>query len=188
MLGTKASALWRLRIFPAPGFRNPKKGKEIDPVKKQFIRQISDQISHAASNRPAGEINHIPDTAAVLPTIEPLDRKFSVCRLRDFSQADWSDPFCFAGKTDREYSFVCGTEKIPRNVLCHDDGWRAFRICGTLDFSLIGILAGIADILAKNESGLFAVSTYDTDYILVKQENFQRALHALRQEGYPVLF
>ncbi|MBO6115435.1 MAG: ACT domain-containing protein, partial [Lachnospiraceae bacterium] len=65
-------------------------------------------------------------------------------------------------------------------------GWRGFRIQGVLDFSLIGILSGISTILADNKIGIFAVSTYNTDYILVKEENFIKALEVLAKEGYEI--
>ena len=64
--------------------------------------------------------------------------------------------------------------------------WRGFRVQGTLDFSLTGILARLSGILAAREIGIFAVSTYNTDYILVKEENYARALEALAAEGYTV--
>ena len=79
-----------------------------------------------------------------------------------------------------------------------EDGWRAFRICGVLDFSLIGILAGItqiladrkiglfAMILADRKIGLFAISTYNTDYVLTKEENFENAVLALKAAGYTI--
>jgi hypothetical protein len=75
---------------------------------------------------------------------------------------------------------------VPGNTTDRDDGWRAFRIVGVLDFSLIGILAGISEILAENKIGLFAVSTYNTDYILTKAENYERALDVLRNAGYTI--
>ena len=75
---------------------------------------------------------------------------------------------------------------VPGNTTERDDGWRAFRIVGVLDFSLVGILAGISEILAENRIGLFAVSTYNTDYILTKTENFERALDVLRNAGYAI--
>ena len=64
--------------------------------------------------------------------------------------------------------------------MVRDDGWRGFRVCGTLDFSLIGILAWIAETLAANEISIFAISTYNTDYVLVKEENFDKALEVLK--------
>lgn len=77
-------------------------------------------------------------------------------------------------------------ESVPTNTTFRDDGWRAFRICGTLDFSLIGILSKISTILAEAEIGIFALSTYDTDYILVKKCNFEKAMAALRSAGYEI--
>ena len=64
---------------------------------------------------------------------------------------------------------MCITDNVPANVTERDDGWKAFRIQGILDFSLIGILSRIAGILAENEIGIFAVSTFNTDYILTKK-------------------
>ena len=68
-----------------------------------------------------------------------------------------------------------------------DDGWRGFRIQGQLDFSLIGILSELSAILARNRIGIFAVSTYNTDYILVKEENFEKAMRVLAEAGYRVV-
>lgn len=118
--------------------------------------------------------------------LEPLQEKFSVCQLADFSLVDLEQPFTFVSHTDGERSLVCLTADVPDNTTNRDDGWRAFRISGTLDFSLIGILAKIADVLARGKIGIFAISTYDTDYILTKENNFERALDLLRQAGYEV--
>ena len=117
-------------------------------------------------------------------TIEPLEPELSVCKVEDYSQIDICQPFCFTGSTDEEFSLVCPTEMVPANTTERDDGWRAFRIVGVLDFSLIGILAGISSVLAENKIGLFAVSTFNTDYILTKEEHFERALDVLRNAGY----
>ena len=121
-------------------------------------------------------------TAAI--TIEPLEPELSVCKVEDYSQIDICHPFCFTGSTNEEFSLVCPTEMVPANTTERDDGWRAFRIVGVLDFSLIGILAGISSVLAENKIGLFAVSTFNTDYILTKEEHFERALDVLRNAGY----
>ena len=74
-------------------------------------------------------------------------------------------------------------QKRPGTV-SREDGFKAFRIQGELDFSLIGILARISDILARREIGIFVVSTYNTDYVLTKGADFGRALKALEEEGY----
>ena len=119
-------------------------------------------------------------------TLEPLDVLLTVCKVEDYSQIDLSQPFCFTGATDEELSLVCPTSIVPENNTDRDDGWRAFRIVGTLDFSLIGILARISKILASNEIGIFALSTYNTDYILTKEENYEKALNVLKNSGYIV--
>ncbi len=118
--------------------------------------------------------------------LKKIEQEFSVCKVRDISVIDFTDEFCFIGKTDEELSLVCSTERVPVNTIERDDGWKAFRIQGVLDFSLIGILSRISAILAENKIGIFAVSTYNTDYILVKKENYQRALEALETAGYRV--
>ena len=81
---------------------------------------------------------------------------------------------------------MCPTEIVPDNTIERDDGWKAFRIVGTLDFSLIGILARISKILASNEIGIFAISTYNTDYILTKDENFDKTMNVLKSAGYRI--
>ena len=82
---------------------------------------------------------------------------------------------------------MCPAEAVPRNTVRRDDGWRGFRVQGVLDFSLIGILARIADVLAAEEISIFAVSTYNTDYILVRQNRFADAAEALRKAGFSVI-
>ena len=82
---------------------------------------------------------------------------------------------------------VCLTENVPDRVIKREDGWRGFRIQGVLDFSLSGILAEISSLLAKNEIGIFVISTYNTDYILTKEENYQRALEVLSDAGYEIV-
>ena len=103
-----------------------------------------------------------------------IDGEFSVCKVADFSLVKLDAPFCFTGKTDEERSLVCLTQDVPENTTDRDDGWMAFRIEGTLDFSLIGILSRITGILAESGVGVFAVSTYNTDYVLTKAENYAR--------------
>lgn len=90
------------------------------------------------------------------------------------------------GETDEENSLVCLTNEVPSNVIQRDDGWRAFRIQGVLDFSLIGILAKISVILADNSIPIFALSTYDTDYVLIKEADFEHGLAVLMASGYEI--
>lgn len=119
--------------------------------------------------------------------IKKIDYDFSVCKVKDFSKVNLDNAYCFIGKTDEENSLVCITENIPENVTEREDGWKAFRIQGMLDFSLIGILAKISALLAENKIGIFAISTYNTDYILTKKDNYERALEVLADAGYQVV-
>ncbi len=119
--------------------------------------------------------------------LKRIGYRFTVCKVKDVSDINMDTDFCFIGKTDEELSLVCKTEDTPPETIERDDGWRGFRIQGVLDFSLIGILSKLSGILAENKIGIFAVSTYNTDYIFVKEENHERALTVLASEGYTVL-
>ncbi len=119
--------------------------------------------------------------------LKKLDHKLTVCKVADIKDVDTDKDFCFIGKTDEEISLVCKTDDVPQNTIERDDGWRGFRIQGVLDFSLIGILSKLSTILAENGVGIFAISTFNTDYILVKAENFEKALKVLSDAGYDVV-
>lgn len=111
--------------------------------------------------------------------IELLPQDFSVCKVKDFEGVDLSQDFTFTGKTDEECSLVCPTCRVPLQALKWEEGWVAMRITGVLDFSLIGILADIAGRLAQAEVSIFALSTYNTDYVLVRKEKLDTAVRAL---------
>ena len=119
--------------------------------------------------------------------IKRIDYDFSICKVEDFSLINLTMEYCFFAKTDEENSIVCITEYVPENTIACDPGWKAFRIQGVLDFSLIGILSELSTLLAENKIGIFAVSTYNTDYILIKQENFERAAQLLKKAGYSIV-
>lgn len=119
--------------------------------------------------------------------LKRMSYELSVCKVKEISPEILSDEFFFIGKTDEELSLVCLTEHAPLDADERDDGWKGFRIQGILDFSLIGILAPIATLLADHQIGIFAVSTYNTDYILVKKESFDKALDVLVHAGYSVI-
>ena len=119
--------------------------------------------------------------------LKKIPHRLTVCKVNDLSDIDMDSEIYFIGKTDEELSLVCITENTPSNTIERDDGWRGFRIQGTLDFSLVGILAKISGILADHKISIFAVSTYNTDYVLVKEENFDRALSILEAEGYSII-
>ena len=118
--------------------------------------------------------------------IKKIEYDLTVCKVNDVKELDLSKKFYFIGKTDEEISLVCPTDEAPAHTTAREDGWNAFRIQGVLDFSLIGILSKISTILAENQIGIFAVSTYNTDYILVKKEDFGKALKVLEDEGFSI--
>ncbi|RKI41407.1 ACT domain-containing protein [bacterium D16-51] len=116
--------------------------------------------------------------------LEIINVDLTICKVTSETDIDLSKPFYFIGKTKEELSLVCPTKEAPDTATERDDGWKGFKIQGTLDFSLVGILAGISGILAENEIGIFAISTFNTDYILVKKENFNKAMKVLASAGY----
>lgn len=119
--------------------------------------------------------------------LKKIKYDFSVCKVTDYSLVKSDSEYSFTGKTDEEKSLVCITEDVPANVTERDDGWKAFRIQGVLDFSLIGILSKISGILAENNIGIFAIFTFNTDYVLTKKEDYQKALTALNSAGYQII-
>ena len=127
-----------------------------------------------------------PEGDARGATLRVLDLPFSVCKVSSWDGVGLDGPFVFAAATDREKSLVCPTDRVPAATLAREDGWRAFGVEGPLDFSLVGILARISSCLAAEGIALFAISTFDTDYVLVKAENLPRALAALAASGWNV--
>ena len=96
----------------------------------------------------------------------------------------YESPFYSISKTDDELSIVCtSTTQLKSDK--SESGWSCIRVVGSLDFSLTGILAKISAILAEAEISIFSISTFDTDYILVKSERLPSAREALLAYGYP---
>jgi len=119
--------------------------------------------------------------------IEVIDLAFSICQIRHVAEARLEDSYCFLGKTSDEISLVCPTGSVPAGAIAREDGWRAMRIQGTLDFSLVGILAGISMHLAEAGVSIFALSTFNTDYVLVREADLERAIDVLGRNGYSVV-
>ena len=119
--------------------------------------------------------------------IKALGMGFSICKVENYSGIDIDQPFVFTGRTDEEKSLVCPTTLVPGNTTEQEDHWRAFRIQGQMDFSLIGILARISKLLASSGIGIFVISTYNTDYVLVKKKDFQRTLKVLAGSNYQII-
>lgn len=122
-------------------------------------------------------------------TMKLLKERYGVCRLDKTELIpEWAkdSDFFSITKTSDELSIVCTQENIPKDIKCERD-WRILKVQGPLDFSLIGILSSISTILSKNEISIFAISTYDTDYILVRNKDIDNAINALIKENYEVI-
>ncbi|MCL2811425.1 MAG: ACT domain-containing protein [Clostridia bacterium] len=115
-----------------------------------------------------------------------LNIELSVCKIQDPSGVDWRGAFTALTSTVEEFSLVCESGAVPADALAVEPGWRAFRIAGTLDFGLVGVIAGISAVLAGLGISVFVVSTYDTDYVLIKAVDFCRGLTELQKRGYAV--
>ena len=118
--------------------------------------------------------------------LEILTRTFAACKLKDVPPGTVGGEFVFFARTDNEISLVCEEPFIPRDVIAAERGWRAIRVAGRLDFSLVGVLGGILNVLAETSVSVFAVSTYDTDYILIKDDKLDAAAAALAGAGHTV--
>lgn len=123
-----------------------------------------------------------PLTLFLLPEI------FAVCRLPAGAPLPaWAEagPFFAITRTAAELSIVCAQEHVPVGVLCQP-GWRCFQVAGPLDFALTGVLASLAGPLAAAKVSIFALSTYDTDYLLTPAGALEAAVAALRSAGHTV--
>ena len=122
------------------------------------------------------------------PTLDLLPGDFAVCRLPPESDLPaWANTGNVVSitRTPDELSVVCDAVAVPAAVT-HSTGWRAFKVLGPLDFALVGILAGLSTALAEAGVSVFAISTYDTDYLLVQEAQLETAVAALTAAGYPV--
>ena len=121
-------------------------------------------------------------------TLSVLPETLAVCRLGpDDAVPPWAGAGSFRAvtRTASELSIVCRDASVPAAVTANR-GWRAIAVDGTLDFALTGVLASLASPLAAAGVSIFAVSTYDTDYVLVKQDALDRAVAALAAAGHRV--
>lgn len=122
-------------------------------------------------------------------TFDVLPDTLGVCKLNSsMAIPQWAHAgdFFSVTKTAEEFSIVCSETAVPEDVLC-ERGWRALKIAGILDFSLVGILSVVSTALAKAGISIFAISTYNTDYILVREKDLELTLRTLCDEGYDIL-
>ena len=120
-------------------------------------------------------------------TLRILPDNLTICKVSSITDIDFSSCLYFVGRTSEEISLVCRREDTPLNTTEREDGWRAFYVEGPLDFSLTGVMSKISTVLAENGIPIFAVSTFNTDYILVKAEKREEAMEALENAGYEVV-
>ena len=117
-----------------------------------------------------------------------LEERLAVCRLEPRAEIPpWatSAPFFCVARTPDELSVVCPEEHVPAGITC-ERGWRALKLQGPFGFESTGVLASVASPLADSEVGILAIATYDTDYVLVKEEQLHPAIAALRERGHEV--
>ena len=125
--------------------------------------------------------------SVVQPAIALLSGRYAVCRLEpDAPVPAWArGGFVSITRTTEELSVVCDEDSVPQDVRC-EPGWRCLKLAGPLDFSLVGVLQSLLSPLADAGISVFAVSTYDTDYVLVRDADLDRALAALRGAGWNI--
>jgi hypothetical protein len=117
-----------------------------------------------------------------------LSETLSICRLeRNAPIPEWAltGGLSSITRTRQELSVVCPQDQVPPGIL-KQEGWKALQVEGPLDFSLTGVLASLTAPLAREGISVFAISTYDTDYLLVKEERLEGAIQRLREEGYEI--
>lgn len=122
-------------------------------------------------------------------SLSVLRDRYAICRLNPEDKTPaWAErgEFWSVTRTGEEMSVVCAEVGIPETVKS-DKGWRCLKVHGPLDFSLTGILVSLARPMAEAGISIFALSTYDTDYILVKEEQLDRALAVLTENGHKVI-
>lgn len=125
----------------------------------------------------------------MMPSLSVLPETFSICRLAPSTHLpDWliGLDFWAAVRTSDEFSLVLPEAVVPRSWLS-EPGWRGIKVEGPLDFNLTGVLTNLCTPLAENGVSIFSISTYDTDYILVRQKDLEKACQVLQNSGYGFL-
>lgn len=118
----------------------------------------------------------------------PLDGTFAICRLDPHALIPPSvttGDFFSITRTADELFIVCLQDTVPEGINC-ERGWRCLRVAGTIPFSMVGVLASLTAPLAEAGISVFALSTFDTDYLLVKERDLERAIDVLRRRGHTV--
>lgn len=124
-------------------------------------------------------------------TLSLLDDRYVVCRMAARSKLpSWcdGDGFVSITRTQDELSVVCASSRVPRDAegVKTEPGWRCLKLNGPIDFAAVGVLSSIARPLAEAGVAIFAVSTFETDYVLVKETELGHTVAALRKAGHVV--
>ena len=115
--------------------------------------------------------------------LEIIEKSFNICKVKSLEQIDFSREYVFLSKTPDEISLVCEADYTPPGVIITESDWKALRVSGVLDFDMIGVIAKITNILTDEKVSIFVISTYNTDYILIKEKDFDKGIRALLQSG-----
>jgi hypothetical protein len=128
-----------------------------------------------------------PEEAPSALPLRVLEETFAVCRLdADAPFPDWAGgELVSLTRTAEELSVVCPERVVPEGV-CREGGWRCLQVAGTLDFATVGVLASLVGPLSRAGISVFVLSTFDTDYLMVKEENLAHALDELEQSGHRI--
>lgn len=121
-------------------------------------------------------------------TLQKIDGTFAVCRLAPHATIPpWAinDGFFSITRTRDELSIVCAESQVPSDVTCEND-WRCLRVAGSMAFTEVGVLAALVAPLAAAGISIFAISTFDTDYLLVKATDWQETLANLMRAGHEI--
>jgi len=119
--------------------------------------------------------------------LKKIDNILAIYKIKDIKSLDLDQDFLFIAKTDEEISVVCDKDYKIDNFTEESKYWRALRVDECLDFNLIGIIKNISTVLANNNIPIFAISTFNTDYILVKEENFNKTINVLLKNNYEII-
>lgn len=113
-----------------------------------------------------------------------LEPSFSVIQVKNIDPSMLKIVPLFFAQTSEELSLVLPTTNVPSEAINREDGWKAIKIISVLDFSMIGIIARISSLLAEESISIFALSTFNTDYILIKEHQVEQARTVLTDNDY----
>lgn len=119
--------------------------------------------------------------------LEKIDGDFCICKLDKINSEQLNNEYTFVSRTDKELSLICLKKDMPDSVSIVEYSWKCLRIAEDAAFEKYGMIAFLNKIIAEQKTGVLVVATYDTDYLLVKDEKFSDVCNALEQEGCQIL-